>query len=133
MQNKRLTNSEELFINYILQGLKTPDAVRKAVTTAKKELETINIKGTTVPHEVIAKFGASKVMIKPAAQGTGIIAGGGVRAVMEVAGIKDVISKIHGSNNVFNVVKATMKALKSMEVVNKSKDVNKNESENKTD
>ena len=110
-----------------------PDAVRKAVSTAKKELESINIKGTTVPHEVVAKFGASKVMIKPAAQGTGIIAGGGVRAVMEVAGIKDVISKIHGSNNVFNVVKATMKALKSMEIVNKSKDVNKNESENKTD
>ena len=110
-----------------------PDAVRKAVTTAKKEIETINIKGTTVPHEVIAKFGASKVMIRPAAQGTGIIAGGGVRAVMEAAGIKDVISKIHGSNNVFNVVKATMKALKSMEIVNKSKDENKNESENKTD
>ena len=110
-----------------------PDAVRKAVTTAKKELETVNVKGTTVPHEVIAKFGASKVMIRPAAQGTGIIAGGGVRAVMEAAGIKDVISKIHGSNNVFNVVKATMKALKSMEIVNKSKDENKNESENKTD
>ena len=118
-----------------------PDAVRKAVSTAKKELESINIKGTTVPHEVVAKFGASKVMIKPAAQGTGIIAGGGVRAVMEVAGIKDVISKIHGSNNVFNVVKATMKALKSMEMVNKPKDVEKNdkpknveknESENKT-
>ena len=67
-----------------------PDAVRKAVTTAKKEIETINIKGTTVPHEVIAKFGASKVMIRPAAQGTGIIAGGGVRAVMEAAGIKAV-------------------------------------------
>ena len=110
-----------------------PDAVRKAVTTAKKEIETINIKGTTVPHEVIAKFGASKVMIRPAAQGTGIIAGGGVRAVMEAAGIKDVISKIHGSNNVFNVVKATMKALKSMEMVNKSKDKIKDESENKTD
>ena len=62
-----------------------PDAVRKAVTTAKKELEQINLKGTTIPHEVIAKFGASKVMIKPAAQGTGIIAGGGVRAVMAVS------------------------------------------------
>ena len=70
-----------------------PDAVRKAVTTAKKELEKINLKGTTVPHEVIAKFGASKVMIRPAAQGTGIIAGGGVRAVMEAVGVKDVISK----------------------------------------
>lgn len=108
-----------------------PDAVRKAVTTAKKELETINLNGTTVPHQVIAKFGASKVMIMPAAQGTGIIAGGGVRAVMEAAGIKDVISKTHGSNNVFNVVKATMKALRSMENINKSKDMRKNESENK--
>tara|TARA_B100000902_G_C27268887_1_gene895179 strand:- start:237 stop:785 length:549 start_codon:yes stop_codon:yes gene_type:complete len=108
-----------------------PDAVRKAVTTAKKELETINLNGTTVPHQVIAKFGASKVMIMPAAQGTGIIAGGGVRAVMEAAGVKDVISKTHGSNNVFNVVKATMKALRSMENINKSKDMRKNESENK--
>ena len=108
-----------------------PDAVRKAVTTAKKELETINLNGTTVPHQVIAKFGASKVMIMPAAQGTGIIAGGGVRAVMEAAGVKDVIPKTHGSNNVFNVVKATMKALRSMENINKSKDMRKNESENK--
>ena len=108
-----------------------PDAVRKAVTTAKKELESINLNGTTVPHQVIAKFGASKVMIMPAAQGTGIIAGGGVRAVMEAAGVKDVISKTHGSNNVFNVVKATMKALRSMENINKSKDMRKNESENK--
>ena len=107
-----------------------PDAVRKAVTTAKKELEQINLKGTTIPHEVIAKFGASKVMIKPAAQGTGIIAGGGVRAVMEAAGVKDVISKTHGSNNVFNVVKATMKALKSMENLNKSR--NKDENKDKT-
>ena len=95
-----------------------PDAVRKAVTSAKKDLETIKMKGTTVPHEVIAKFGASKVMIRPAAQGTGIIAGGGVRAVMEVVGIKDVISKSHGSANVANVVKATVKALKSMQDIN---------------
>ena len=107
-----------------------PDAVRKAVTTAKKELEQINLKGTTIPHEVIAKFGASKVMIKPAAQGTGIIEGGGVRAVMEAVGVKDVISKTHGSNNVFNVVKATMKALKSMENLNKSR--NKDENKDKT-
>ena len=95
-----------------------PDAVRKAVTSAKKELETIKMKGTTVPHEAIAKYGASKVMIRPASQGTGIIAGGGVRAVMEVVGIKDVISKSHGSANVANVVKATVKALKSMQDIN---------------
>ncbi len=108
-----------------------PDAVRKAVTTAKKELETINLKDTTIPHEVIAKFGASKVMIKPAAQGTGIIAGGGVRAVMEAVGVKDIISKTHGSNNVFNVVKATMKALKSLENLNKSQNIKENESKDK--
>jgi len=95
-----------------------PDAVRKAVASAKKDLETIKMKGTTVPHEVIAKFGASKVMVRPASQGTGIIAGGGVRAVMEVVGIKDVISKSHGSSNVSNVVKATVKALKSMQDIN---------------
>jgi len=95
-----------------------PDAVRKAVTGAKKDLEEIALKGTTVPHEVIAKYGASKVMIRPAAQGTGIIAGGGVRAVMEVVGIKYVISKSHGSSNVANVVKATVKALKSMKDLN---------------
>ena len=95
-----------------------PDAVRKAVTSAKKELETIKMKGTTVPHEAIAKYGASKVMIRPASQGTGVIAGGGVRAVMEVVGIKDVISKSHGSANVANVVKATVKALKSMKNIN---------------
>ena len=91
-----------------------PDAVRKAVTTAKKEIETINIKGTTVPHEVIAKFGASKVMIRPAAQGTGIIAGGGVRAVMEAAGIKDVISKIHGSNNAVSYTHLTLPTIYSV-------------------
>ena len=110
-----------------------PDAVRKAVTTAKKELQIINIKGTTIPHEVIAKFGASKVMIRPAAQGTGIIAGGGVRAVMEAVGVKDVISKTHGSNNVFNVVKATMKALKSLENKQLSKNNKEDESTNKAD
>ena len=116
---------------FLLEKLQAvPDAVRKAVTTAKKELEQINLKGTTIPHEVIAKFGASKVMIKPVAQGTGIIAGGGVRAVMEAVGVKDVISKTHGSNNVFNVVKATMKALKSMENLNKSR--NKDENKDKT-
>ncbi len=91
-----------------------PDAVKKAVTSAKKDMTPIVLNGTTVPHEVIAKFGASKVMIKPASQGTGVIAGGGVRAVMEVVGIKDVISKTHGSTNTANVVKATVKALRSL-------------------
>ena len=93
----------------------------------------IRDRGTTIPHEVIAKFGASKVMIRPAAQGTGIIAGGGVRAVMEAVGVKDVISKTHGSNNVFNVVKATMKALKSLENKQLSKNNKEDESTNKAD
>jgi small subunit ribosomal protein S5 len=91
-----------------------PDAVRKAVSAAKKDLKSIIMKGTTVPHEVIEKYGACKVMIRPASQGTGIIAGGGVRAVMEVVGIKDIISKSHGSSNTINVVKATVKALASL-------------------
>ena len=76
------------------------------------------MKGTTVPHEVIEKFGAAKVMIRPASQGTGIIAGGGVRAVMEVVGIKDVISKSHGSSNTINVVKASVRALTSLKDLN---------------
>ena len=92
-----------------------PDAVRKAVTTAKKELEEINLKGTTVPHEVIAKFGASKVMIRPAAQGTGIIAGGPMRAVFETLGIQDVVAKSIGTSNPHNMVKATMQALKNIQ------------------
>ena len=90
-----------------------PDAVRKAVTTAKKELEQINLKGTTIPHEVIAKFGASKVMIKPAAQGTGIIAGGAIRSVCEVIGIQDVVAKSLGSANPHNVLKACINGLRS--------------------
>jgi small subunit ribosomal protein S5 len=95
-----------------------PDAVRKAVSAAKKDLKSIIMKGTTVPHEVIEKFGAAKVMIRPASQGTGIIAGGGVRAVMEVVGIKDVISKSHGSSNTINVVKASVRALTSLKDLN---------------
>ena len=105
-----------------------PDAVKKAVTSAKKDMAPIVLNGTTVPHEVIAKFGASKVMIKPASQGTGVIAGGGVRAVMEVVGIKDVISKTHGSTNTANVVKATVKALRSLKDI-KSLDIKRKQND----
>ena len=105
-----------------------PDAVRKAVTSAKKDMAPIVLNGTTVPHEVIAKFGASKVMIKPASPGTGVIAGGGVRAVMEVVGIKDVISKTHGSTNTANVVKATVKALRSLKDI-KSLDIKRKQND----
>jgi small subunit ribosomal protein S5 len=105
-----------------------PDAVKKAVTSAKKDMAPVVLNGTTVPHEVIAKFGASKVMIKPASQGTGVIAGGGVRAVMEVVGIKDVISKTHGSTNTANVVKATVKALRSLKDI-KSLDIKRKQND----
>lgn len=92
-----------------------PDSIRKGVEAAKKSLVTIPLDGATIPHVVIDSFGASEVMLKPAAPGTGVIAGGGARAVVEAAGIKDVLTKVHGSSNPVNVVRATMKALQGLE------------------
>jgi small subunit ribosomal protein S5 len=91
-----------------------PDAVQRAVKYAKNKMFDINLKDTTLPHESIVKFRASKVMLKPASPGTGLIAGGGVRAVLEAVGVRDVVSKIFGSTNSINVVYATMAALKNM-------------------
>ena len=91
-----------------------PEAIRKGSTIARTNLIQVPMVGTTLPHAVLAEFGAAKVLMKPASPGTGIIAGGGVRAVMDVAGIRDILAKSLGSQNVVNVVKATMKGLSEL-------------------
>ena len=97
------------------KAAEVPDAIKKAIDEAKKNLVEVPIVGTTIPHEYVGSFGSARVMLKPGAQGTGIIAGGSVRPVLELAGYKDVNSKVLGTNNPRNVVYATMEALKSMQ------------------
>lgn len=94
-----------------------PDAIKKAIEEAKKNLVEVPVVGTTIPHDYLGEFGSAKVMLKPAEEGTGIIAGGSVRPVLELAGYRDIRTKIIGTNNPRNVVYATLEGLKKMQTV----------------
>ncbi len=99
------------------KAAEVPDAIKKAIEDAKKNLVTVPVVGTTIPHEYIGKFGSANVLLKPAEEGTGIIAGGSVRPVLELAGYRNIRTKIIGTNNPRNVVYATIEGLKSMQTV----------------
>lgn len=96
------------------KAAEVPEAIRKAVENAKKNMFVFPLRNNTIPHEVIGHYGAEDVLLKPAAEGTGIIAGGAVRSVMEMAGIQNILSKCLGSGNPFNVVKAALAGLKNL-------------------
>ncbi len=99
------------------KAAEVPDAIKKAIEEAKKNLIEVPVVGTTIPHEFIGQFGSAKVMLKPAAEGTGIIAGGSVRPVIELAGYRDIRTKVIGTNNPRNVVYATLEGLKKMQTL----------------
>ena len=93
-----------------------PDAIKKAVDDAFKNIVSVNLKGSTIAHDVEVKYNASRILLKPASEGTGVIAGGATRPVVELAGIKDILTKSLGSNNAANVVRATIKALTMLKI-----------------
>ncbi len=99
------------------KAAEVPDAIKKAIEDAKKNLVTVPIVGTTIPHEYVGQFGSANVLLKPAAEGTGIIAGGSVRPVIELAGYKNIRTKVIGTNNPRNVVYATINGLSNMKTV----------------
>ena len=96
------------------KAAEVPEAIRKGVDDAKKNIVSVPLKGTSIPHEVIGVYGAGKVFLKPAMEGTGVIAGGPVRAVLELAGVRDILTKSQGSDNPNNVVRATIQGLQSL-------------------
>ena len=99
------------------KAAEVPDAIKKAIEDAKKNLVTVPIVGTTIPHEYLGRFGSASVLLKPAREGTGVIAGGSVRPVLELAGYKDIRTKVIGTNNPRNVVRATINALENMKTL----------------
>ena len=101
------------------KAAEVPDAIKKAIEEAKKNLVEVPVVGTTIPHEYVGKFGSANVILKPAEEGTGVIAGGSVRPVLELAGYKDIRTKVIGTNNPRNVVYATLEGLKAMQTVEK--------------
>ena len=111
------------------KAAEVPEAIRKATEDAKKNMITVSLKGTTIPHEIIGEYGAGRVLLKPASEGTGIIAGGATRKVMEMAGIRNIRTKCLRSNNPINVVKATfagLEALRTAEEVAKMRSTENN-------